>query len=223
MTKYFIFVISLLLAGCESKVEQVYDEEKAIQVSLGDKLFFVPKKYIDNPSVPVPNPIVRGQYGSMNAYFYWPSLEGLTDFDEQQRFGRFNHYVIGMQWQLLDHVPVTTTQQIKNLNEYVQFDSAGSSCKWSGIIGCKQVYNGELYFFTGQDEKIGAYLVRCPSLNKQIDDNSVCNFDMDYSTKGLYLTGLISSSFVKTESFPKIAAQMKTFLDQWGGNPPINN
>ena len=46
MTKYFIFVISILLAGCESKVEQVYDEEKAIQVSLGDKLFFVPKKYI---------------------------------------------------------------------------------------------------------------------------------------------------------------------------------
>lgn len=217
MIKYFILVILFLLAGCGAKVEQVYDGEKTVQVSLGDSLFFVPKKYIDNPSVPVPNPIVRGQYGSMNAYFYWPNLEGLSDSDEQQRFGRFNPYVVGMQWQLLKNVNVQTKTIVANIEHNYHVITEGKTCAWNEVRGCKYIYNSldQTYFFVGQDERMNSFMIRCYSETLLMDDYKVCNFEMDYFDRGLNLSGLVSSSLIRQGSFPEIIEQMKTFLNQW--------
>ncbi|MDQ8951597.1 hypothetical protein RFH42_01290 [Acinetobacter rudis] len=48
-----------------------------------------------------------------------------------------------------------------------------------------------------------------------MDDYEVCNFEMDYFDRGLNISGLVSSSFIRIERFPQIIEQMKTFLNQW--------
>ncbi|MDQ8934638.1 hypothetical protein [Acinetobacter rudis] len=217
MIKYFVFVILFLLAGCGAKVERVYDGQKTVKVSLGDRLFLVPKKYIDITSVPVPNPIVRGQYGSMNAYFYWPNLEGLSDSDEQQRFGRFNHYVVSMQWQLLKNVDVQTKTIVENIEHNYHVITEGKNCAWNGLTDCKYIYNSldQTYFFVGKDKQMNSFMIRCHSETLLMDDYEVCNFEMDYFDRGLNISGLVSSSFIRIERFPQIIEQMKTFLNQW--------
>ena len=215
--KNFLLIVMVLIfiTGCSPQLEQVYEGEQNVQVVIADRNFAVPKKYIDSPSQPVESPLVFDRSGSMIAYFNWPSLAGLSESDNQQRFGRFNHDIIQIQWYLLDQQPVTARQVLTNLSEEINFVRDGNNCEWSDIKNCHYKYKGRYYNYVGEIQNFGPFTIICHSYSEVMDQNTICNLTIDYPAKNLYIDSLISSNMIIAGEFPKIAQQIKIFLDKW--------
>ena len=218
--KNFLLIIMVLsfITGCSPQLEQVYDGEKNVQVVIADRNFAVPKKYIDSPSQPVESPLVFDRSGSMIAYFNWPSLAGLSESDNQLRFGRFNHDIIQIQWYLLDQQPITVIAQniVKNMSDHKAFRlNGGFDCNWSGTKKCQYADMTGIYTFLGEVHQMGAFAITCPTESSVMEKNQICHYYLDYSAKNLYIESLISSNMIIAGDFPKVAQQIKIFLDTW--------
>ncbi|MFC3903670.1 hypothetical protein SAMN05421749_102474 [Acinetobacter marinus] len=222
--KYLILIhIAFLgwLAGCTGKYVEVFEPEQHIQVLIADREFLVPKKYIDNPSLPVQSPLTFDKNGSMIAYFYFPSLSGLTETDAQQRFGRFNHQVISMQWYIKSEHYIDAKKSGNNILESPIINIVHKDCEWASL-SCLSIKDPDFFKWVGSYQGIGSFYIRChiDRENPQLLPNQVCNLYLDYDDKDIYIESLISSNFITDkEALPKVMMQMKAFIDEWEESP----
>ncbi|OTG86111.1 hypothetical protein B9T31_08710 [Acinetobacter sp. ANC 4558] len=228
MKKYnFIFsmVIMILLTSCAKKYDEIIDGEQDVQVLIAEREFLVPKKYIDNPSLPVQSPLIFDKKGSMIAYFYWPTLDGLAESDNQQRFGRFNHQVVSMQWYIKNEHYIDAQRSIENIQSYESYQKKSKlSCPLSNMK-CIGISSPLSYEWMGNYEGMGSFYIRCPKEEEKSELllNQVCNLAVDYDDKNIYIESLISSNFIASEDdLPKILNQMKAFIDDWEVNNSKN-
>lgn len=210
-------ILSFLLISCSKQNPEVINGDENIYISLEDRVFITPKKYIDNPSRSVPQKLIFNDNEGMIIYYYWPTLEGLNDYDDQPRFGRINHSVVQMGWRLLKNVPVSTAQVYKNVNRINLKFLDSSECTWKGITECRYSNDGKLATWIGLKKELGYFWIRCPANeNKEVLKDEICNFSVDYDYKGLYIEGFIGSKYIlDNDNFPEILDQNKRFLDQW--------
>ena len=80
----------------------------------------------------------------MIAYYYWPTLNGLKNNDDQPRFGRINHSVIQMEWKILKNIPVSTAQVYQNVSKIKSEITNSSECIWNDITQCRYSNDGSL-------------------------------------------------------------------------------
>ncbi|MBP8006503.1 MAG: hypothetical protein KAZ18_06370 [Acinetobacter sp.] len=209
----FILLAGLfVLTSCSKENQHVLDGDESIRVNIGDRIFLVPKKYIESPAISVERKLSFDENGSMIVYFYWPKLLGLTDRDEQQRFGRFNHQVIQMQWFLLSKRPNSTKMIIDNIKE--RADKI-KECNLSGTASCEEIVDVDFYKLVGILPNNENFYIRCPLEKKAIFNESVCNFRLDYEEKDIYVEGLISSNFIHNGEFVGALNQINRFLNEW--------
>lgn len=212
----FIFLLCTL-SSCKEEVKDVFNSNEYIYVFLDDRKFNIPKKYINSPSRSVPQKLIFKEDAGMIAYYYWPNLNGLQDNDNQPQFGRINHDVIQMEWKILNNIPVSTAQVYKNISKIKSKNTSSSKCIWNDITQCRYSNNGSLALWYGFKNGLGYFQIRCPaSEQKEVMEDEICNFSVDYDDKGLYLAGFIGSKYIlEDDTFPKILDQNKKFLDQW--------
>lgn len=212
-------LLSCSVASCKDKeeVKEVFNSDEYIYVSLDEKKFNIPKKYIDNPSRSVPQRLIFKDDEGMIAYYYWPTLNGLQDNDDQPRFGQINNNVIQMEWKILKNIPVSTAQAYQNVSKIKSEITSSSECIWNDITQCRYSNDGGLATWIGFKNGLGYFWIRCPANEKkEVMEDEICNFSVDYDDKGLYLKGFIGSKYIlEDDTFPKILDQNKKFLDQW--------
>lgn len=215
--KLLVAVILISLTGCSKQKQEVLDGEQPVKVMIDDREFLVPKKYIDNPSLSVENPLTFDETGSMIAYFYFPSLAGLSDTDEQQRFGRFNHEVVSMQWYIKSNHYIDAKRKGVNVLDRSSVKIDKNKCQWKSLT-CLSLIDLDFFKWVGSYEGFGSFHIRCPIDREDpiFETNQICNLSLDYDPKDIYIESLISSNFIASEDdLPKIMLQMKRFIDEW--------
>lgn len=218
MNKYIFFpilFITISLFGCSQPKEQVWDDEKKVQVFLNNREFLVPKKYIESPQNSVETPLRFKDDSGMIAYFYWPNLEGLSEKDRPYVWD-YDREIVEMTWRILSKHYISVKQvgiNIKKNNVQI----LNGKCKWEDIV-CFSIKDKDFYEWIGEIDNIGSFYIRC---NKDLEseaylENGLCNLEFDYDQKDLYIESKISNNFIKSDDdLPKIIYQMKTFVDEW--------
>jgi hypothetical protein len=209
-------ILPFLLISCVKKEREVFDGDEKIYISLDGRTFNVPKKYIDGPSKSVPQKLIFNKDQGMITYYYWPTLDGLSENDDQPRFGRINHSIIQMEWTLLSSNPVPASKFYENVTRLNEMNPNTRDCHWNGIVKCRYAKDSDFAKWIGYKENVGYFFIRCPANNSKVLEDEICNFSFDYEAKGLSINGFIGSKFVlKGDNVPKILDQSRSFLDQW--------